>query len=77
MTKGRGESCADCGCNAQAGREAMLVIMKNDATESQVEAVVREIKRMGYRGIPIPGPCERLCASQGMRARLTIRACCR
>jgi len=33
----------------------MLVIMKNDATESQVDAVVREIKRMGYRGIPIPG----------------------
>jgi len=33
----------------------MLVIMKNDATEAQVQAVVREIESMGYRGIPMPG----------------------
>jgi len=33
----------------------MLVIMKNDATEAQVQAVVREIESMGYRGVPMPG----------------------
>jgi len=33
----------------------MLVIMKNDATEAQVQAVVCEIESMGYRGIPMPG----------------------
>jgi len=33
----------------------MLVIMKNDATEEQVQAVIREIENMGYRGIPMPG----------------------
>ena len=33
----------------------MLVIMKNDATEEQVRAVIREIETLGYRGIPIPG----------------------
>jgi len=33
----------------------MLVIMKNDATEEQVQAVIREIESMGYRGIPMPG----------------------
>ncbi|MCJ7515447.1 MAG: 3-deoxy-7-phosphoheptulonate synthase [Dehalococcoidia bacterium] len=33
----------------------MLVIMKNDATEAQVKAVIREIEALGYRGIPIPG----------------------
>jgi 3-deoxy-7-phosphoheptulonate synthase len=33
----------------------MLVVMKNDATEEQVQAVVQEIKKMGYRGIPMPG----------------------
>jgi 3-deoxy-7-phosphoheptulonate synthase len=33
----------------------MLVIMKNDATETQVNAVIREIERLGYRGLPIPG----------------------
>jgi 3-deoxy-7-phosphoheptulonate synthase len=33
----------------------MLVIMKNDATESQVDAVIREIERLGYRGLPVPG----------------------
>jgi len=33
----------------------MLVIMKNDATEAQVQAVVREIESLGYRGIPMPG----------------------
>ncbi len=33
----------------------MLVIMKNDATEAQVDAVIREIERLGYRGLPIPG----------------------
>jgi len=33
----------------------MLVVMKNDATEEQVQAVVRVIEKMGYRGIPMPG----------------------
>jgi 3-deoxy-7-phosphoheptulonate synthase len=33
----------------------MLVIMKRSATETQVQAVVSEIERLGYRGIPIPG----------------------
>jgi 3-deoxy-7-phosphoheptulonate synthase len=33
----------------------MLVIMKNDATEAQVKAVIHEIETLGYRGIPIPG----------------------
>jgi 3-deoxy-7-phosphoheptulonate synthase len=33
----------------------MLVIMKNDATEEQVKAVIREIEALGYRGIPMPG----------------------
>ena len=33
----------------------MLVIMKNDATRAQVEAVIAEIERLGYRGLPIPG----------------------
>jgi 3-deoxy-7-phosphoheptulonate synthase len=29
--------------------------MKNDATEEQVRAVIQEIERLGYRGIPMPG----------------------
>jgi 3-deoxy-7-phosphoheptulonate synthase len=29
--------------------------MKNDATEEQVQVVIREIENMGYRGIPMPG----------------------
>lgn len=33
----------------------MLVVMKNDATEAQVQSVVQEIKRLGYRGVPMPG----------------------
>jgi 3-deoxy-7-phosphoheptulonate synthase len=33
----------------------VLVIMKNDATEEQVQVVIREIENMGYRGIPMPG----------------------
>jgi 3-deoxy-7-phosphoheptulonate synthase len=33
----------------------MLVIMKKDATEEQVKAVIREIETLGYRGIPMPG----------------------
>ncbi len=33
----------------------MLVVMKNDATEAQVQAVIQEIENMGYQGIPIPG----------------------
>lgn len=33
----------------------MLVVMKNDATKSQVKAVITEIERMGYRGVPMPG----------------------
>ena len=33
----------------------MLVVMKNDATEAQVQAVIRQIQKMGYRGVPMPG----------------------
>jgi 3-deoxy-7-phosphoheptulonate synthase len=33
----------------------MLVIMKNDASEEQVQAVIDQIEKLGYRGIPIPG----------------------
>ena len=33
----------------------MLVVMKNDATEEQVRAVIKEIEDMGYRGVPMPG----------------------
>jgi 3-deoxy-7-phosphoheptulonate synthase len=33
----------------------MLVVMKNDATKVQVQAVIREIETLGYRGIPMPG----------------------
>jgi len=33
----------------------MLVVMKNDATKEQVRAVIQEIERLGYRGIPMPG----------------------
>jgi 3-deoxy-7-phosphoheptulonate synthase len=33
----------------------MLVIMKNNATEEQIQAVIHHVERLGYRGIPIPG----------------------
>ncbi len=33
----------------------MLVVMKNDATQAQVQAVIKEIEAMGYRGVPMPG----------------------
>ncbi len=33
----------------------MLVVMKNNATEAQMQAVIEEIERMGYRAIPVPG----------------------
>jgi 3-deoxy-7-phosphoheptulonate synthase len=33
----------------------MLVVMKNDATEEQVQTLIKEIERMGYRGVPMPG----------------------
>ncbi len=33
----------------------MLVVMKNDATDTQVQAVIKEIEKMGYRGVPMPG----------------------
>ena len=33
----------------------MLVVMKNDATEAQIQAVIREIESLGFRGIPMPG----------------------
>jgi 3-deoxy-7-phosphoheptulonate synthase len=33
----------------------MLVVMKNDATEEQVQAVISEIQNLGFRGVPMPG----------------------
>jgi 3-deoxy-7-phosphoheptulonate synthase len=33
----------------------MLIVMKSDATEGQVKAVLRVIEELGYRGHPMPG----------------------
>jgi 3-deoxy-7-phosphoheptulonate synthase len=33
----------------------MLIVMKNDATREDVDAVIQEIQNMGYRGVPMPG----------------------
>jgi 3-deoxy-7-phosphoheptulonate synthase len=33
----------------------MLVVMKNDATDEQIQAVVLEIEKMGFRAVPMPG----------------------
>ena len=33
----------------------MLIVMKSDATESQVEAVLRVIEHLGFKGHPMPG----------------------
>jgi len=33
----------------------MLIVMKADATDSQVEAVLRVIEELGYKGHPMPG----------------------
>jgi 3-deoxy-7-phosphoheptulonate synthase len=33
----------------------MLIVMKSDATEAQVKAVLRVIEELGYRGHPMPG----------------------
>jgi len=33
----------------------MLVIMKNDATQEQIQTVIQYIESLGYRGIPMPG----------------------
>jgi len=33
----------------------MLVVMKNDATEGQIRAVIEQIEKMGYRGVSMPG----------------------
>ncbi len=33
----------------------MLVVMKNDATEIDIKAVIQEIENMGYQGVPMPG----------------------
>lgn len=33
----------------------MLILMKNDATEAQIQLVVKKVKSMGYVACPIPG----------------------
>ena len=33
----------------------MLIVMKSDATESQVESVLRVIEQLGFKGHPMPG----------------------
>ncbi len=33
----------------------MLVVMKNGATDAQIQAVIVEIHKMGYRGVSMPG----------------------
>jgi len=33
----------------------MLIVMKHDATDSQIEAVLRVIEKLGFKGHPMPG----------------------
>ena len=33
----------------------MLIVMKHDATDSQIEAVMRVIEQLGFKGHPMPG----------------------
>ena len=33
----------------------MLIVMKSDATESQIETVLRVIEKLGFKGHPMPG----------------------
>src|SRR6476620_8517611 len=33
----------------------MLIVMKSDATDSQVEAVLRVVEQLGFKGHPMPG----------------------
>ena len=33
----------------------MLIVMKSDATEAQVDAVLRVIEELGYKAHPMPG----------------------
>ena len=33
----------------------MLIVMKTDATDSQVEAVLRVIEELGFKGHTMPG----------------------
>ena len=33
----------------------MLIVMKPDATDSQIEAVVRVIEELGFKAHPMPG----------------------
>src|ERR1044071_1070554 len=45
-------------CTFQKPREyksIMLIVMKADATDSQVEAVLRVIEELGFKGHPMPG----------------------
>jgi len=37
------------------GDANMLVIMKNDATDEQIKAVIKHIECLGFRGLPVPG----------------------
>src|ERR1044071_10244039 len=36
-------------------KSTMLIVMKADATDSQVEAVLRVIEELGFKGHPMPG----------------------
>ena len=33
----------------------MLIVMKKDASEEQLKCVIKEIEKMGFRGVPMPG----------------------
>src|SRR5678815_5591285 len=33
----------------------MLIVMKHDATDSQIEAVIRVVEELGFKGHPMPG----------------------
>src|SRR5882762_3568218 len=43
----------------------MLIVMKSDATEAQIETVLRVVAELGYKGHPMPGATRTAIAITG------------
>jgi len=53
----------------------MLVVMKNDATKEQVQVVIEEIEKMGFRASLCPAPKGPPSALSAIKAPSMIIAC--
>ena len=54
----------------------MLIVMKSEATDSQIESVLRVIEELGFKGHPMPGATRTAIGLSSRRLNMAVPSRC-